>query len=105
MFLNARDKHEPNMKETLIYLTINMAVPVGAGMLLTVVGQPSLTFGLGIGLAVLIAGGNVHRAMISAQTWRWIYGLTTLANAVTLFLFSQLSIFTLAFTAMHVFRP
>ena len=90
------------MKETLTYLMINMVVPVGAGMLLTVVGRPSLAFSLGIGLAVLIAAGNVHRAMISARTWRWIYGLTALANAAALFLFSQLSVFNLAFTVMRV---
>ena len=63
------------MKETLTYLMINMVVPVGAGMLLTVVWRPSLAYSLGIGLAVLIAAGNVNRAMILARTWRWIYGL------------------------------
>ena len=93
------------MKEMLAYLTINMVLPLGAGMLLAAAGSPSFALGLGIGLAILIAAGNVQRAIVSKPLWRWIYVLTTLANAATLFLFSQLSIFTLAFTTMHVFRP
>ena len=90
------------MKEMLTYLMINMVLPAGAGMLLAAAGPPSFTLGLGIGLAVLIAAGNIHRAIASTPPWRWIYGLTTLANAAAVILFSQLSIFTLAFTAMRV---
>ena len=88
----------------LTHLTINMILPISACMLLAVSVPPSFALGLGIGVAVLVAAGNIQRAIASTPTWRWVYALTALANAGVLILFSQLSVFTFNFMAIRVFQ-